>query len=71
MAGKKKRGEGHPADVYPCPVCGGTDFLWGKTYGYAGFSFVFKSAESKWYQSGKRTEAREYQQCGNVLLFTK
>jgi hypothetical protein len=52
-------------------VCGGQDFTWGKTYGYAGASFVFKSEDSRWYQSGKRTEARECNTCGNVLLFTK
>jgi hypothetical protein len=71
MAQKKKRGEGHPADAYPCPVCGGTEFTWGKTYGYAGASFVFKPESSRWYQSGRRTEARECSQCGNVLLFTR
>ncbi len=71
MPEKKKRGEGHPADSYPCPVCGGTDFTWGRSFGYGGWVLAFKAYESRWYQSGKRTEARECNTCGNVLLFTK
>jgi hypothetical protein len=69
---KRKRDQARvDPDTFPCPVCGGTDFTWGKTYGYAGASFVFKSESSRWYQSGKRTDARECNRCGNVLLFTK
>jgi len=67
---KPKRGESsHSPTIYPCPVCGGKSFTWGKPI--TPYGLVFRGDNAGFFERGKQFLVRECNQCGNVLWFTK
>jgi hypothetical protein len=69
MGDKKKQEDPHPADLQPCPVCGGREFTWGKPIAYG--ALVFKGDNTGYFGQRKLLLMRECNNCGNVLWFTK
>jgi hypothetical protein len=70
---KKKREEPHPADAYPCPVCGGRSFTWGRpseSHGFIRFLAAGRSSFNLFGAPGEKMLARKCNECRNVLLFT-
>lgn len=64
----------HPInpDHFPCPVCGSTDFTWGEALTpQVGGLLRFKTKQDGFFKGGRLIKARECNQCGNVLLFTR
>lgn len=58
-------------DIFPCPICGYDDFVWGYTTGYSTIGFRFRQYTEEKFQHGKWIKARECLRCGNLQLFTK
>ncbi len=54
----------------PCPICGGSSYLWGKTSRNDAGWLGFKADDHPWLMPGREVRARECQGCGNVQLFT-
>jgi ribosomal protein S27AE len=54
----------------PCPICGGEEFVWGRTSRSDAGWLGFKANDHPMLTPGREVGARECQRCGNVQLFT-
>lgn len=64
----------HPRnpDEFSCPICGATDFTWGEVLTpQIGGLLRFKTKMDGFFRGGRLIKARECNQCGNVMLFTR
>jgi len=55
---------------YPCPVCGGLSFTWGKVQ-VGTSATVFKVENGGLFDMARPLIARECNDCGSVLVFTE
>lgn len=65
---KPKRGQDQATN--PCPICSGSDFVWGRTSRHDAGWLGFKADDHPMLTPGREVRARECNRCGNIQLFT-
>lgn len=60
-----------PEQANPCPICGGTKYLWGNTVSDSPGGRVFFRPDGGWWGEGRQLRARRCEVCGNIQFFTE
>ena len=67
---KRKNRPAVDPDEFPCPICGETDFQWGRSVGESPSQRVYARANEAGWGEGEVLYTRKCLNCSNVQFFT-